>query len=99
MDTETDYADPTNQDRVNLDQIMSENTPYNKLVLGCMADNMRLPFADNSFEAYISNLSLMIVQYRERQISEAFRVLKPGCRACITIMGREKNMSVIRVIR
>ena len=66
MDTETDYADPTNQDRVNLDQIMSENTPYNKLVFGCMADNMRLPFADNSFEAYISSLSLMIVQYRER---------------------------------
>lgn len=54
---------------------------------------MRLPFADDTFEAYISNLSLMIVQHRERQISEAFRVLKPGSRACFTIWGRPEYSS------
>jgi len=61
------------------------------MVLGFLADNMRLPFADEMFEAYISNLSLMIVQHRERQLSEAFRVLKPGSRACFTIWGRPEN--------
>ena len=66
IDTETDYADPANQESVNLDQIISESTPYNKLAYGCIADNMRLPFADNCFEAYISNLSLMLVQDREK---------------------------------
>jgi len=56
-----------------------------------MADNMRLPFEDGVFEAYISNLSLMIVQHRERMLSEAYRVLKPGSRACFTIWGRPEN--------
>ena len=66
MDTETDFANVENEDRVDLNKIMSENSSYKKLVYGCLADNMRLPFADNVFEAYISNLSLMIVQHRER---------------------------------
>ena len=66
MDVETDYANPLNQDMVNLEQVISENSPFNKLAFGCIADNMRLPFTDNTFEAYVSNLSLMIVQHRER---------------------------------
>lgn len=91
IDLATDYASVENTDRVDLARIMQENQPYDKLVYGCMADNMRLPFEDNTFEAYISNLSLMIVQHRERQISEAFRVLKAGSRACFTIWGRPEN--------
>ena len=99
IDSETDYANLENQDKVDIERVMSENTPYNKLVYGCVADNMRLPFADCTFEAYISNLSLMIVQHRERQISETFRVLKPGARACFTIWGREENCSNFRIFR
>ena len=91
IDAQTDYADVANEDRVDLERVINENGPYNKLVYGCVADNMRLPFADSTFEAYISNLSLMTVQHRERQISEAFRVLKPGSRACFAIWGREEN--------
>ena len=99
MDSETDFANLESENRVDLDRIISENSPYNKLVYGCLADNMRLPFEDNVFEAYISNLSLMIVQHRERRISEALRVLKPGSRACFTTWGREENMSVFHVFR
>ena len=99
IDSTTDYANVANQERVDLERVMGENTPYNKLVYGCVADNMRLPFADCTFEAYISNLSLMIVQHRERQISEAFRVLKPGARACFTIWGREENSANFRIYR
>ena len=99
MDTETDYANLQSDQRVDLDSIIAQSKPFDKLVYGCLADNMKLPFADNSFEAYISNLSLMIVQHRERMISEAFRVLKPGARACISTWGREENMSVFRIFR
>ena len=99
MDTESDYANTENNDRVDLDKVIQENAPFSKLAFGCVADNMRLPFADNVFEAYVSNLSLMIVQHRERQIAEAFRVLKPGSRACFSIWGREENMSVFHIFR
>jgi len=66
MNLDTDFASPENTDRVDLNGIISENSGANKLVYGCIADNMRLPFADGVFEAYVSNLSLMIVQHRER---------------------------------
>jgi hypothetical protein len=43
---------------VDLNAIITQNSGANKLFFGCIADNMRLPFPDCSFEAYISNLSL-----------------------------------------
>lgn len=46
-----------------------------KLVFGCIADNMRLPFPDQHFDCYISNLSLMIVPDYRKQIAECQRVL------------------------
>ena len=52
---------------------------------------MDLPFEDQSFGAYIANLSLMIVPNKQKQISEAYRVLKPGSAACFAIWGREEN--------
>ena len=91
MNTETDYASLEGNEKVDMERIMTENGPFKKLVYGCIADNMRLPFADNFFEAYVANLSLMIVQHRELMIAEAFRVLKPGSRACFGIWGRESH--------
>ena len=41
---------------------------YNKFVFGCQANNEKLPFADGYFDAYISNLSLMIVHNHKNQI-------------------------------
>ena len=64
-----------------------------------MADNERLPLADGTFEANIANLSLMIVQHRELQIREAFRVLKPGSRACFTIWGRPEFCQSLTIRR
>ena len=32
-----------------------------KVVIGCVADNMRLPFVGEYFDAYVANLSLMLV--------------------------------------
>ena len=64
-----------------------------------MADNMCLPFADGAFNAYISNLSLMITQKPERQIVEAYRVLKPGSKACFSIWGRDENCQQFMIPR
>ena len=98
MDLENDYANPEVTERVDLQAIITENAPFNKLAFGCIADNMRLPFEDSTFEAYVSNLSLMIVQHRERMISEAFRVLKNGTRACFSIWGRRSHCQMFTIV-
>lgn len=62
-----------------------------KVVKGCIADNMRLPFDSGFFDCYISNLSLMIVPDYKLQVKECFRVLKPGSRACFSVWGRPER--------
>lgn len=68
-------------------------------VFGCMADNMRLPFASESFDCYISNMSMMIVPDYKKQIRECFRVLKKGSFACFTVWGRPENTIQMTVIK
>jgi len=51
-----------------------------------------LQYADNTFDYYISSLCLMIVAHPEKMLSEAYRVLKPGGKAAISIWG-PKDMS------
>ena len=70
---------------------LPEPKPDEKVVFGCMADNMRLPFADASFDCYIANLSLMIVPDYKLQIKEAYRVLQPGSWACFAVWGRPER--------
>jgi len=53
---EVDHTKSTDSRCEGLDQPIER-----KRVVGCIADNMRLPFDDSSFNAYVSNLSCMIV--------------------------------------
>ena len=99
VDLENDYANTEVTSRVDLEKIIEENQPFDKFVFGCLADNMRLPFEDNLFEAYVANLSLMLVQHRERMITEAFRVLKEGSRACFSIYGRKTHCLIWDILR
>ena len=73
IDIETDYF----QNQCDLDAIISEKAgeDYSKFVFGCQANNEKLPFGDGCFDAYISNLSLMIVHNHKNMIKEAYRVL------------------------
>ena len=60
IDSETDYTDQSERKMLDLNKIIQEQGQFKRLVVGCMADNMCLPFHDSTFEAYVANLSLMI---------------------------------------
>lgn len=50
-----------------------------------------LPFADESFTAYVANLSAMLVDHPLNQFKEAYRVLQKGCTASFTIWGKKEE--------
>ena len=62
-----------------------------KRVFVTIANNEKLPYPDASFDRYISNLSLMLVDNHLNQISEAYRVLESGGTAGFSVIGREEN--------
>ena len=62
-------------------------------------DNQRLPFPSDFFDAYMSNLSLMLVQYPEKQIRECYRVLQKGSKACYTVWGRPEECIQFTILR
>lgn len=49
------------------------------------ASNDALPYEDNFFDRYISNLSLMIVPDADSMLREAYRILAPGGRAVFSV--------------
>ena len=63
-----------------------------KRVFVTIANNEKLPYPDASFDRYISNLSLMLVDNHLNQISEAYRVLESGGTAGFSVVGREENV-------
>lgn len=92
----TEFADETNKSlkhKCDIEKIIEQQGDFRKFVLGTQANNELLPFSDSSFDAYISNLSVMIVNNPLNQISEAYRVLKPNTAACFSIWGR-RDMSL-----
>lgn len=64
---------------------------FNRLVYGCQASGTDLPFPDQWFDAYVANLVLQLISDPDAQLREAFRVLKPGSRACFGIWGTKEN--------
>jgi ubiquinone/menaquinone biosynthesis C-methylase UbiE len=94
VDLETDYI---NSNEATVDPRFEPGDE--RLVFGCVADNMRLPFPDEHFDCYISNLSLMIVPDYLRQITECYRVLKPKSRACFAVWGRPENSILFTAVK
>ncbi len=52
------------------------------------AEAQRLPFADASFDRYVCNLTLMLVEKPDDAVAEAARVLRPGGCAGWSVWGR-----------
>ena len=68
-----------------------------KFVFACRANNEALPFKDESFDAYIANLSLMLVDNYHNQLKEAFRVCKKGSKLGFTVWGRPEQSKHIYI--
>ena len=69
-----------------------------KLVFGCKANNESLPFKDETFDCYIANLSLQIVEGHKNMLSEALRVVKPGSILGFTVWGRRENFVNFQIL-
>lgn len=55
------------------------------------ANSEDLPFEDASFDCYIANLSLMLVDNPQNMLSEAYRVLQDGSYAGFTVWGNQDH--------
>ncbi|CDW71332.1 ubiquinone menaquinone biosynthesis methyltransferase [Stylonychia lemnae] len=60
-----------------------------RIVFGSQANNESLPFKDESFDCYIANLSLQLVDNHLNQLKEALRVCKSGSKFGFSVWGRE----------
>lgn len=70
-----------------------------RFVLGCQANNESLPFKDGSFDCYLANLSLMLVDNHHNQLTEAHRVTKPGSSLAFTVWGRESKINNFSIMK
>ena len=72
-----------------VEKIDSEN--LSKRLFATIANNEKMPFTDSSFDRYISNLSLMLVDNHMNQLKEAYRILENGGIAGFSVWGRKEN--------
>ena len=66
-----------------------------------MANNESLPFKEDTFDCYLANLSLMLVDNHMNQLAEAFRVSKRGAHLGFTVWGRKdynNNFTILDTI-
>ena len=89
IDLDNDYRDLSK--KCDIEDIIKSQGEFKRFIYGCQANNESLPFQDNTFDSYISNLSLHIVTEPKNQIAEAYRVLKTGGAACFTVWGRKSE--------
>jgi ubiquinone/menaquinone biosynthesis C-methylase UbiE len=61
------------------------------------AVNEALPYADGVADRYVSSMSLHLVEFPEKMLAEAFRVLKPGSIAAISIFGDRSQCSITNI--
>ncbi len=69
------------EDSINKAKVLAEKSGVGSLVEFRVGDAINLPFADNEFDAIITQAMLVLVDEKEKAISEAMRVLKNGGKA------------------
>lgn len=69
-----------------------------RLVLGRLANNEALPFNDDSFDCYLSCLSLMLVDNHQNMLKEALRVTQRGCPLAFSVWGRKENIQNFQIL-
>ena len=86
------------QDSLDVNLLIEEMGDASKKVFITRVNNEALPYPNDYFDVYISNLSLMIVSNHHNQLSEAYRVLKQGGRAAFSVWGRKENSEFFTLI-
>ncbi|CAI2368862.1 unnamed protein product [Moneuplotes crassus] len=76
----------------------NEEREIDKKVFHLKANNEELPYPDESFDCYLSSLSLNLVDNHMNQLNESYRVLKEGGTAGFTILGRYEKCNYITFI-
>ena len=61
------------------------------------AVNEALPYADGIADRYVSSMALHLVEFPEKMLAEAFRVLKPGSIAAFSIFGDRSHCSITNI--
>ena len=75
-------------------------TTFNKLIIGGVApQDGVLPFQNEAFNAYISNLEINKVDYQDQMLIDAYRVLTPGSLACFTMFAPNQTQSFEQFIK
>ena len=69
-----------------------------RMVLGCLANNECLPFKDATFDCYLANLSLMLVDNHKNMLKEALRVTQSGAALAFTVWGRKQNITNFSIL-
>lgn len=62
-----------------------------KSVFTLVTDSEQLPFPDETFDSYTSNLCLQITPNYMDMLKKSYSVLKPGGKAAFSVWGREEK--------
>ena len=95
IDCQTDYT--TNGKKIDLDALVAAKGSFKKAVFGHWASATALPYPNAWFDCYVSNLCLMLVDDPDEMLKEAYRVLKPGSKACFTVWGRRERSLLFQI--
>lgn len=99
----TDLVQPLGEHAFDLESEISKHqvSDQERFVFGCQANNEYLPFEDETFDCYLANLSLMLVDNYKNQLTEALRVTKKGAKLAFSVWGRREfshNFSILEDI-
>lgn len=97
---ESDYKDHPKVKLNYLDEWAEFETDSEvKNIVICKANNEKLPFSDDYFQAYVANMSLHLVANHKNQLAEAYRVLQPGGYAGFSVWGREETTNYFAFLK
>lgn len=86
-----DFHVPVGQNTFDIEEFLSSQEKSSRHGNFSMGNAESLAFKDNSFDAYVANLCLMIVDNHKNQLKECLRVLKPGSSAAFAVWGRPER--------